>query len=115
LSDESSIPTHDHPARHPAPPAGNVLLRVVWMGAIPFILLCIFLLADQEKWTLGTYDISLILLVVAAVGARAVDALKYGGTTADGEPASRAHVLGYTVRLVGIVAIAWVIAQSIAV
>jgi hypothetical protein len=109
LSEESSIHTH------PAPANGSVVLRVIWMGAIPFILLCIFLLADAEKWTLGTVDVALALLVVGAVIARALDALKYGGTTADGEPATRAHVVAYAIRLVLIVAVAWVIAQSIAI
>jgi hypothetical protein len=106
----------DEPSIHPpvAPPTGNVLLRVVWMGAIPFILLCIFLLADTETWTLGTVDIVLVLLVVGAVVARAIDALSYGGTTADGEPATRSHVIRYAIRVVVIAAVAWVIAQSIA-
>ena len=94
---------------------GNVPLRVLWMGAIPFILLCIFLLADTERWTLGAVDVVLMLLVAGAVVARALDALVYGGTTADGEPATRAHVIGYAIRLVVIVVIAWVIAQSIAI
>lgn len=94
---------------------GNAFLRVIWMAAIPFVLLCILLIADQERWTLGKYDIALVVLVVAALGARAVDALHYAGATARGEPADRSHVIGYSVRLVLLAGGAWFVAQSVAV
>ena len=109
MLDPDSIPHDD-----PAPRVGSVLLRVLWMGALPFVLLCLFLKADQEAWTFGAFDVSLVALVLAAVAARAVDALHFGGTTARGEPATRAHVVGYAIRLALFAVIAWVVAQSIA-
>jgi len=109
MLDPEPIPHDD-----PAPRMGSVLLRVLWMGALPFVLLCLFLKADQDAWTFGAYDLALVALVIAAVVARGVDALHFGGTTARGEPATRAHVVGYSIRVVLFAAIAWVVAQSIA-
>lgn len=103
----------DSVSPHPVP-TGSALLRVVWMASIPFVLLCILLIADQERWTLGKYDLALVVLVVAALVARAVDALHYAGATARGEPADRSHVMGYAVRLVLLAGPAWFVAQSVA-
>lgn len=102
------IPTSSDPSR-----TGSALLRVIWMTAIPFAALCIFVVADRPPWTLTPADAILLLLVVAAVVARAVDALRYGGTTAQGEPADRSHVIGYTARLVSLTGVAWFLAQSV--
>ncbi len=102
------IPTPSSPPR-----TGSALLRVIWMLAIPCAGLCIFVVADHPTWTLGRADVALVLLVAAAVVARAVDALRYGGTTAQGDPAGRSHVIGYTARLVSIAGIAWFFAQSV--
>jgi hypothetical protein len=112
LSERDPILTHDST---PAPRTESVFLRIVWMMALPAILLCVFLLADQEKWTFGMYDFVLALLVFAAIGARAVDALYLGGTTAQGEPATRKHVVAYATRLLAITAVSWVFAQSVAI
>jgi hypothetical protein len=83
------------------------------MAAVPAILLCIVVLAGKEPWTLGRYDVVLVLIVVAAVSARATDALRFGGTTARGEPATPAHVVGYAIRLVLFTGVAWFVAHSV--
>jgi hypothetical protein len=101
------IPTPSDPPR-----AGSALMRVIWMVSIPFMLLCIPLIAEQPKWTLGSYDLVLVLLVLLAIVARAVDILRFGGTTATSEPADRSHLMGYSVGLVLIAGVAWFFAQS---
>ena len=99
---------------YPDPPATqSVILRLVWMAAVPAILLCVVFLADKEPWTLGGFDVVLLLLVVVAISARAADVLLFGGTTARGEPATRDHVVGYAIRLVLITGAAWFVAQSV--
>jgi hypothetical protein len=84
------------------------------MLAPPVTLLCVLFIANQPTWTLGRLDLVLAALIMAAVAARAVDALRYGGTTASGDPADRSHVLGYAVGLVLVTALAWALAQSVA-
>lgn len=98
----------------PAPRPASVLLRLVWMTAIPVVFFCILLIADRERWTFGALDLVLGLLVGAALVARATDALWYGGTTARGEPADRSHVVGYAARLVSLSGVGWLAAQSVA-
>lgn len=95
------------------PRQGSVLLRIVWMASLPFILLSAFLIADEERWTFGTRDVVLLLLVVAAITARAADTLWFGGTTADGEASTRAHVIRYATRVILLTAAAWLVAQSV--
>ncbi len=107
LRDDDSAPTVIPPSTE------SVLLRLVWMVALPAILLCVFLVGDTTPWTFGARDVVLVCLVIVAIAARAADALWYGGTTAHGEPATRSHVVGYAIRLVSITAAAWLLAQSI--
>ncbi len=104
----------EQPKYPSAPRSGSVFLRVVWMAAIPAIVLCILLLAHEEKWTFGGTDLVVVGLVVAGIVARAVDALHFGGTTADGSPATRSHVIGYSLRVFAITIAAWIFAQSVA-
>ncbi len=104
---------HDVPASPTPVSNGSALLRLVWMAGLPLMLLCVVLIANQAKWTFGRYDIALLVLVVAAIAARGLDALRYGGTTARGEPADRSHVTGYAARLLGLAAGSWLLAQAV--
>jgi hypothetical protein len=106
LDDRSSIQT--------PVPTGSALLRLIWMAGIPVMLLCVLLIANQSQWTFGAPDVVLAVLLVAAIVARALDALRYGGTTARGEPANRSHVVGYAARLLPLTGSAWLLAQSVA-
>lgn len=83
------------------------------MASVPFILLCVLLVADEATWTFGRYDLVLAVLVVAAVVARAVDALWLGGTTAENEPADRSHVVRYAAGLLLFAGAGWFLAQSV--
>lgn len=94
---------------------GNALLRVVWMSALPVILLCVALIADRERWTFGATDVVLVALLVGAIAARAIDTLRFHGSTADGEPSTRAHVVRYAAGLTSASLAGWVLAQSIAI
>ena len=94
------------------PRQGSALLRIMWMAALPFILLATFLIADEERWTFGTRDVVLLLLVATAIAARAIDTLWFHGTTADGEASTRSHVIRYATRVILLGAAAWLIAQS---
>ena len=99
---------------HTSVRTGSALLRLIWFAGIPAMLLCVLLIANQPTWTFGTPDFVLAVLIVAAIVARALDALRYGGTTARGEPADRSHVVGYTARLLPVAGSAWLLAQSVA-
>jgi hypothetical protein len=84
------------------------------MGAVPAVLLCLLFIADGERWSVGRYDAVLVGFLLAGVVARALDAMRFGGETADGRPATRAHVIGYTIRMVALTGAVWVVAHSIA-
>ena len=107
MLDDNFVPRSDPPA------TTSVILRLVWMVAMPAILLCVVFLAGKEPWTLGGSDAVHLMLVAIAIAARAADALRFGGTTARGEPATRADVVGYTIRLVFFTCVAWFVAQSV--
>jgi hypothetical protein len=106
----------DDISRSPTPSrTGGALLRVAWMAAVPFALVCVLLLiSERATQTLGAYDVVLAVLVLLAIVARAVDALRFQGTTARGEPSTRSHVIGYVARLVPIIAVAWLLARTVA-
>ena len=92
LDDSASSPN--------SPRHESVLLRLAWMVAVPAILLCPVFLAGKAPWTLGAYDVVLLLLVVIAIAARAADALLFEGTTARGEPATRVAIEPFVVHAV---------------
>ena len=96
-----------------APPSGSIFLRLAWMGVVPAILVCIFVLANTEPWTFTGYDFVVVLLLVGGIVARAIDVLRYGGTTAYGDPSTPGHVARYAVGLVLVTSAAWLLAQSI--
>jgi len=97
----------------PTPRTGGALLRVAWMAAVPFALVCVLLLiTERATQTLGAYDIALAVLVGLAIIARAWDALHLRGTTARDEPATRSHVIGYAARLIPIIVVAWLLARA---
>lgn len=98
-----------------SPSIGSAVLRLVWMAALPAILLSVFLVADEERWTFGALDAVLVLLVAAAIAARAADTFWFAGTTADGEPSTGAHVVRYATRVTLLATGAWLIAQSVAI
>lgn len=92
----------------------SILLRIVWMGSLPVVFLCVLFVADGEGWALGRVDLILLIAVVAALAARAIDAIWLGGTTADGRPAKRSHVRGYSIRLLAFAGIGWAVGHAIA-
>jgi hypothetical protein len=94
---------------------GSAVLRIIWMASLPFILLSAFLIADEERWTFGTRDVVLLLLVAAAIAARAADTVWFAGTTADGEASTHAHVMRFSMRVILLAAVAWLVAQSVAI
>jgi hypothetical protein len=96
-----------------SPRAASAFLRLLWMAAPAFAVLCILVITGSPTWTLGRADLALVLLIVTAVVARTLDGLRYGGTTARNEPATRSNVLGYAARIVLLAGVAWCIAQSV--
>ena len=105
----------EQPKNFSTPRSGSVFLRVVWMAALPAIVLCILMLTRVQPWTLGLTDAVVVGILAAGITARALDALHFGGTTADGSPATRSHVVGYSIRIVAATVAAWIVAQSIAI
>jgi hypothetical protein len=96
-----------------APPSGSIFLRMAWMGVVPAILVCIFVLANTDPWTFTGYDFAVVLLLVGGIVARAIDVLRYGGTTAYGDPSTPRHIVTYAVGLALVTGVAWALAQSI--
>jgi hypothetical protein len=103
----------EQPDFGPPPASGSIFLRMAWMGVVPAILVCIFVLANTEPWTFTGYDFAVVLLLVGGIVARAVDVLRYGGTTAYGEPSTPRHIVRYAIGLMLVTTTAWLLAQSI--
>jgi len=102
--------THSEPQQSFVP----ALLRAFWMllgnGAVLIIALTI---ARLEPWTLSWRDIVFWCCVGCVLYSRWVDATRYGGTTADGEPMTRSMLVRYAVMLLGASTGLWIVAQSI--
>jgi hypothetical protein len=60
-----------------------------------------------------TADILFGIIVLLLIWARYLDIVRYQGTTADGEPASMAHLKRYALILVVVAAALWAVARSL--
>jgi hypothetical protein len=90
------------------------LLRAFWMLLGYAMLLVLALtIARLPPWTLGWHDLVFAAFVVALLWSRWVDAARYGGTTAQGEPVTRQLLLRWAGIVVAFSAMVWLLAQSI--
>lgn len=88
-----------------APSAGwGVLLRVVWMGLGNLALAGLAVTITQAGGRFTFRDGLYAVLIVALAGVRWLDITRYGGTTADGRPATMRDLRRYVVLLVVVAA-----------
>ena len=83
------------------------------MGNI-ILFLCITYIFHNRVRGLVLVDLGYWLTVVAMVAARWVDIHSYHGETAAGEPATLAHWQKYSVRLVIVALVAWIVIHLLA-
>lgn len=89
------------------------ILRIAWMWALPAAFVSILLIGVQPAWTLGEIDAALVLVVLCGSLARLADVESYGGTTAEGDPATRKDAIRYASSLVAATTLGWLLAQSV--
>ncbi len=94
-------------------PGSSLFLRLTWMWMLPSTVLCVLLVAVQPAWTFGARDLALVLVVAAGIAARLGDVLWFSGTTAEGDPATLAHVRRYATSLLLIAVVGWLVAQVV--
>ena len=62
-------------------------------------------------WSIA--DLAFWLTVGLLIGARYIDIVRYQGTTAEGEPATRAHLKRYVLGLLVVAAAVWTVARAL--
>lgn len=103
-------------ARRPLDPRANAgaLLRIGWMlGGNALLLILALVISMERPWTITVKDGLFWLVVAATIVMRYADITHYGGQTATGEPATRAHLVRFAVVMPAICAVLWSIAQSV--
>ena len=104
-------------AQEPVPQisAPGCLVRLFWMGAGNIILfLCLTYIFHNRVCGLVLVDLGYWLTVVAMIVVRWVDIRFYHGDTATGEPATLFLWRKYSVRLVIIALVAWIVIHLLA-
>jgi hypothetical protein len=90
------------------------LLRFLWMliGNIALLATAAFI-SREPPWTFSIADGIFGALVIALIGIRFADITWFQGTTAKNEPATRAHWIRYSIGLVIVAVVIWVLVQSV--
>jgi hypothetical protein len=87
------------------------MVRVGWLVATPAVVaVTAAVLVRDDGGSVVGLSIAYWGSVLAMLVLRYVDIVKLGGTTADGEPASRAHLRRYAVGVVSVTAAVYVLA-----
>lgn len=94
--------------------AAGEVLRMFWLiwGNAAMLFAAGFV-GKQPTWSYTLTDVVFWALVVALLIARFLDIQRFGGLTANTEPATLGHWYRYAPKLVGISAVIWVAAQSV--
>ena len=106
-------------ARRPLDPSAarantGALLRLGWMlGGNALLLILALVISMERPWTITVRDGLFWLAVAATIVMRYADVTHYGGQTATGEPATRAHLRRFAVVMPVICAVLWSVAQSV--
>ena len=95
--------------------AAGCFFRLFWMGMGNIILFfCLTYIFHNRVHGLTLVDLGYWLTVVAMVAVRWVDIRSYHGDTVTGEPATLAHWQKYSVRLVIVALVAWIVIHLLA-
>lgn len=93
---------------------GHGGLRVYWMAIGNLALLTAAgLISKQPVWTVTLLDGVYLLIVASLFLARYVDIKRFGGETANGEPASQQHLVRYGAGLAAASAGLWGLVQAV--
>lgn len=93
---------------------GNGALRIYWMaiGNVALLILA-GLISQQPVWTITLLDAGYVLVVGTLLISRYLDVKRYGGETANGEPATSSHLVRYGVGVTVLGAALWGLVQSV--
>jgi hypothetical protein len=91
-------------------PGMGCLLRLFWMSAGNVALLFAAVKVSESE-RVGVADAAYMGVVLALLAARYVDITKFNGMTAKAEPATRAHLLRYSIGLSVVAVAIWVVAR----
>lgn len=95
-------------------PMSGCFVRLGWIvGGNVLLAMLAVLIARGERWTLSPKDAAFLVILGAAVALRYVDWKRFGGTTADGEPATLHHFRRYVAWHLGSWSGAWTVAQTL--
>ena len=93
---------------------GNTALRFYWMALGNLALLTAAgIISKQPTWTVTAVDAGYLLIVVSLFLARYFDIKRFGGETANGEPASNQHLVRYGLGLASFAAALWGLVQAV--
>lgn len=88
------------------------LPRIFWMGLGNVALIGGALaIYKSAGWTIA--DLFFWIVVGALIGVRYVDIVRYQGTTAHGEPATKAHLKRYVLVLLATAIVVWAVARAL--
>ncbi|MBK7825607.1 hypothetical protein [Nannocystis sp.] len=97
-----------------APAPAGCLLRLFWMLVGNGLLYLSLVLIASRHAPLPSYlDVIAGAAVLAMIGARRVDIVRFGGRTVQDEPASLADWRRFSLLLVVVAAVSWLIAHFI--
>jgi len=104
--------SEDSTAQTTAPqPAAGCLLRLFWMaGGNVALLFAAIKVAESTQ--VGIADAAYLAAVIALLAARYFDVTKLHGMTAKAEPATRAHLRRYSIGLVALATVLWLVARA---
>ncbi len=103
-------PASIEPSESPA----SGLARIVWMGAGNAVLLMLALsIARVQPWTATWRDLAYGAVLFGVLWVRWIDVTRFGGRTADGDPASKRDWQRWATAVLVVAGAAWALAQSL--
>lgn len=88
------------------------LPRLFWMAFGNIALVgAAFAVYESRGWSIA--DLAFLSVVGLLIGARYIDIVRYQGKTADGEPATVAHLKRYVLWLLVIAIALWAVARAL--
>lgn len=92
----------------------GVLTRLYWMLIGPALMLVAAgLIAKHPTWSLGWKDFMFWAAIASLIAVRWLDVRRFGGLTADGEPATLRHLRRHALLILGIGTAVWPLAQAV--
>ena len=93
--------------------ASGCLLRVYWMVIGHALVAAMAYRIAQADGLLTAADLFFWLFVTSLIGVRYVDINRFGGRTAEGRPATMRHWQRYSLLVLGVDAIVWMVSHCV--